>query len=99
MDEAIAQKFLKNFGRKIKWCYNEVCTKFLKGLRMKKTLLAFVVLGVSNVFAASATVQAASQQAMTDCLKTKTQTECNAIQSAAEKTAAKAKSGTTTPAQ
>ena len=99
MGETVARKFLKKLGNENKECYNEVCTKFLKGLRMKKILLAFVVLGVSNVFAASATVQAASQQAMTDCLKTKTQTECNAIQSAAEKTAAKAKSGTTAPAQ
>jgi hypothetical protein len=63
---------------------------------MKKLLLSLLVLGVGSVFAASATTQAAEQQAMTDCLKTKTQVECNAAQAAAQKAAAEAKSKATT---
>ena len=39
---------------------------------MKKLFLSLLVLGVGSVFAASAATQAAEQQAMTDCLKTKT---------------------------
>ena len=66
---------------------------------MKKLLLVLLALGAGSVFAASQTEQAAQQQAMTDCLKTKTQTECNAIQSAAQKAAQKAKAGTTATAQ
>ncbi|MBX9597381.1 MAG: hypothetical protein K2X04_02255 [Burkholderiales bacterium] len=62
---------------------------------MKKLLLSLLVLGVGSVFAASATTQAAEQQAMTDCLKTKTQAECNAAQTAAQKTATEAKSKAT----
>ena len=46
----------------------------MKGLIMKKLLLVLLAFGSVSVFAASQAEQQAQQQAMTDCLKTKTQT-------------------------
>ncbi len=66
---------------------------------MKKNLiLVLSILSIGSAFATSATEQAAAKAAMTECLKTKTQQECSAAQSAAQKAAA-AKSGTSTTAQ
>lgn len=53
---------------------------------MKKILLISVFAGVS-IANAGQVATAAEQQAMQDCLKTKTQAECNAANAAAKKTA------------
>jgi hypothetical protein len=54
---------------------------------MKKILLISVFACISIAANAGQVATAAEQQAMQDCLKTKTQAECNAANAAAKKTA------------
>ena len=54
---------------------------------MRKLVVILLIFGVSSVFASSVVAQAAESEAMTKCLSTKTQLECNALQSAGTKTA------------
>lgn len=56
---------------------------------MRKLGMILLISGVSSVFASSVVAQAAESEAMTKCLSTKTQLECNALQSAGTKAVAK----------
>ncbi len=62
---------------------------------MKKILLISIFTSVSFVYAGEMGT-AADQQAMQDCLKTKTQAECNAANAAAKKAANEVKNKETT---
>ncbi|MBX9866933.1 MAG: hypothetical protein K2Y14_08445 [Burkholderiales bacterium] len=57
---------------------------------MRKLVVILLISGVSSSFASSVVAQAAESEAMTKCLSTKTQLECNALQSAGTKAVAKA---------
>ena len=56
---------------------------------MRKLGIILLISGVSSVFASSVVAQTAESAAMTKCLSTKTQLECNALQSAGTKDVAK----------
>lgn len=56
---------------------------------MRKLGLILLISGISLSFASSVVGQAAESAAMTKCLKTGTQLECNALQSTANKAVAK----------
>ncbi|AUR51763.1 hypothetical protein [Aquella oligotrophica] len=62
---------------------------------MKKVLITSLCVMFSFSFASEVS-QAADQQAMQDCLKTKTQAECNLANKAAKKAATDAKNKETT---
>lgn len=52
---------------------------------MKKLVVLLSICSISSVFASGAVANAVESVAMTDCLKTKTQLECNAMQKAGNK--------------
>ncbi len=66
---------------------------------MRRLLFTILALVLGNAFATSEVEQqadtAAKKAAMTDCLKTKTQTECTDIAKATQKTTSAVKGNTT----
>lgn len=61
---------------------------------MKNFLFAVLAMLLGNVFASSEVDQAAGKAAMNECLKTKTQQECNDIQKASQKAVSATKNST-----
>lgn len=56
---------------------------------MRKLGIILLISGMGYAFASSVVAQDAESAAMTKCLKTKSQLECNALQSTANKAVAK----------
>lgn len=59
---------------------------------MRKLGMILLIAGVSSAFASSVVAQAAESAAMTKCLKTQSQLECNALQSTTNKVVQKSTS-------
>lgn len=61
----------------------------LEGENLAKLIIVLLVVGFNSAFASSVIAQDTESVAMTRCLKTKSQLECNTMQSTAAKAVAK----------